>query len=266
MANPPVLTAVCDGVLTVTMNRPEARNCFTAEICTALTDILRQAETDSAIRAIVLTGAGDHFSAGGDVNALLASLEEPLSEEEQMRSLREAAVPGRLLHEMPKPSIAMIRGFAAGGGISLAAACDFRFAAEDAKLSFGYTGMGLGGDLGGSIYVTRILGPARALEFAMLARYWDAPTARDFGLLTGVHPAENLEAETMAVAKRLAQAAPLGLAAIKKNVATAHAALDVALQNEASNFVRCRNTQDHREAALAFLEKRRPVFVGIAGQ
>ena len=163
MSEDVLLETVSDGVMTLTMNRPERLNALTPEMLRRLHDSLVRAASDREVGAIVLTGAGRGFCAGGDVKAMAEGGRRE-SHDERVQSLRQRMEAARLLHEMAKPTIAMLRGPAAGAGMSLALACDLRLASETARLTTAFAKMALSGDFGGSYFLTRLVGPAKARE------------------------------------------------------------------------------------------------------
>jgi 2-(1,2-epoxy-1,2-dihydrophenyl)acetyl-CoA isomerase len=251
-------------ICTITLNQPERLNPVDFTVLVDLAAMLRVAAADPDVRVVVLTGAGKAFSAGGDMK-VMRDLKDGVkpSREESVRAAREAAGACELLHGMRKPTIAMIRGAAAGGGLGLAAACDIRIASETAKLTFAYPKIGLAGDIGTSFFVRRLLGPGQAASFCMLSPVVDAARALDLGLVNQVVPDADLETVTHEIAAALAASPPLALAGIKANLSAAETmALAAALDVEAANFVEALGTADHKEAARAFLEKRKPVFSG----
>ncbi|MDR3539339.1 MAG: enoyl-CoA hydratase [Acetobacteraceae bacterium] len=259
-----IQTSIEDGVALVTLNRPERLNALTAPMMTALVDVLARLAADPDIGCVVLTGAGRGFCAGGDVQAQAqAAGRSDLSPElraDQLRGHMEAA---RLLHEMPKPSIAMVNGVAAGAGMSLALACDLRLLAASARMTTAFAKVGLSGDFGGSYFLTRLLGPALARELYFTCEVLDAPRIASLGLASRVVPDEQLAAETMALASRLAAGPRLAWRAIKRNMKIAEeGTLSDVLDSEALGMLRCRQTEDHAEAARAFVEKRAPRFRG----
>ena len=169
----------------------------------------------------------------------------------------------RLLHEIPKPTIAALPGAAAGAGLSLALACDLRIAAAGAKLTTAFAKVGLSGDFGGSWFLTRIVGTAKARELYLLSDVILAEEAERTGLVNRVVPPENLAAEAKALAERLASGPRITLGYIQRNLNLAETgSLNHALDNEALNHSRSAMTEDHAEAAKAFVEKRKPVFRG----
>ncbi|MFT3800791.1 MAG: enoyl-CoA hydratase [Burkholderiaceae bacterium] len=250
------------GVLTLTMNRPERRNALNPALLSRLHDALQRAATDREVRAIVLTGAGQAFSAGGDVKAMADGAFDATLEE-RVRSLRERMESARLLHQMPKPTIAVIQGAAAGAGLSLALACDFRLATPDAKITTAFAKVGLSGDFGGSFFLTQLVGSAKARELYLLSPLLTGQQAFEAGLVTRVIPGDRIEAESAAFARELASGPTITLGYIKKNINLAeHASLEAVFDAEALHHSRCSQTDDHREASRAFVEKRAPAFRG----
>jgi 2-(1,2-epoxy-1,2-dihydrophenyl)acetyl-CoA isomerase len=169
----------------------------------------------------------------------------------------------RWLHEMPKPTIAMLRGPAAGAGLSLAMACDMRVASDTARLGTAFARVGYSGDFGGSYYLTQLVGTAKARELYFTADLLDAQQALGLGLVNRVVPDARLEEETMALASRLARGPRVALRYMKRNMNAAESAsLTEMLDLEAWHHTRTGMTEDHREAARAFVEKREPQFKG----
>ncbi|MGO9512667.1 MAG: enoyl-CoA hydratase [Steroidobacteraceae bacterium] len=276
MSDDSLLTRLdADGVLTVTLNRPAVKNAFDTATQRRMTEVFYDASRTPAARVVVLTGAGRSFSTGGDVKSLgSADPGDPLAQQysadptwgelearvDRLRKFTEASL---WLYRMGKPTIAMLRGPAAGAGLSLALACDFRFAADDAYFVTSFAKIGMSGDYGGSYFMTKLIGPAKTKELYMLSERLSAAEALRLGLITRLAAEADLEAQTYEFARRLAKGPAVALRYIKDNV---HAALDEPLERacevELRNMVRCRLTQDSREAMAAFAEKREPQFNG----
>jgi 2-(1,2-epoxy-1,2-dihydrophenyl)acetyl-CoA isomerase len=183
--------------------------------------------------------------------------------DDRIRQLRARMDASRLLHDMPKPTVAAIAGAAAGAGLSLALACDLRIAGESAKLTTAFAKVGLSGDFGGTYFLTRLLGSARARELYLTSPIVDARRALELGLVTRVVADDQVDAAGAELARSLADAASVALGHMKHNLNLAeHAALDACLDNEAWRHIVCMTTADHREAATAFVEKRPPRFTG----
>lgn len=259
-----LLARVDDGVAVVTFNRPARRNALTPEMLDALARVLAELEADEAVGCVVLTGAGGAFCAGGDVKAMAegAGADVPFHEQvaRQRRNHRDTA--GRL-HRMAKPTIAALPGPAAGAGLSLALACDLRYAASSAVLTTAFADVGLAGDYGGTWFLTQLVGPGRARELYFLPRRLGAQEALELGLVTGVEEPDALEAAVAAVARRLAAGPRIALRYMKENLNRALTAeLEDCLDVEATHHLGTGLTEDHREAARAFAEKRRPEFRG----
>ena len=252
-----------DGVLTLTMNRPEARNALSLDMSSQMLDALRKASIDPAVRAVVLTGAGGAFCAGGDVKAMAGGRDKTQSFEERAARLRDRAEASRLLHEMRKPTIAVIPGPAAGAGLALAMSCDFRVAIDSAKLTVAFAKVGLSGDYGATYFLTQIVGASRARELMMLSPLLTAPQALGIGLVHRVYAADSFERESQEFVATLANGPSVALGNIKHNINTAtYSDLRTSIDLEATNQVRCMMTADHLEAAKAFAEKRKPNFIG----
>jgi 2-(1,2-epoxy-1,2-dihydrophenyl)acetyl-CoA isomerase len=259
-----LLEVVKDGVAVLTMNRPERLNAMSRPMLDAMLEALPRLADDPEIGAIVLTGAGRGFCAGGDVKAMAEGRElggDTL--EEKASALRSRMEASRWLHQMPKPTIAMVRGAAAGAGLSLAMACDLRIAADSARFATAFARVGYSGDFGGSYYLTRLVGTAKARELYYTADIVDAGEALRLGLVNRVVSDARLEEETMALASRIARGPRIALRYMKRNMNAAESGtLGELLDLEAWHHTRCGMTEDHREAAKAFVEKREPVFRG----
>jgi 2-(1,2-epoxy-1,2-dihydrophenyl)acetyl-CoA isomerase len=249
------------GVLTLTLNRPERLNALTMGMTEALLAALRRAAVDPQVRAVVLTGAGRAFCAGGDVKAMAEDDAARQTLEERTQLLREHMECSRLLHEMPKPTIAVARGAVAGAGLSLALACDILLAGDTIKLTSAFAKVGLSGDFGSTYFLTKLLGP-RAREFALLSPVLKADEALRLGLVSRVVVDAELDAQGQALARSLADGPTITLGHIKANLNFAEqgATLAQALDHEAIRHIRCGLTEDHQEAARAFVEKRAPRF------
>ena len=258
----PLLESLVDGVLTLTMNRPEARNALNLDMGERLLVALRRAANDREVRAVVLTGAGGAFCAGGDVKAMAAGRGAgTLRLEDRSASLRERAEASRLLAEMHKPTIAVIPGPAAGAGLALALACDFRVAVSSAKFTMAFTKVGLAGDYGATWFLTQLVGAGRARELLMLAPLLTAADAHALGLVNRVWAPESFAAEGAACVDALAKGPTIALGYVKHNVNAAAAAdLRTSFDVEATNQALCQATADHKEAARAFVEKRAASF------
>jgi 2-(1,2-epoxy-1,2-dihydrophenyl)acetyl-CoA isomerase len=287
-------------LLVLTLNRPQRRNALSPALYAALLTALRAAADDDGIAAVVLTGAGTAFCAGGDVSRMAAGANagstpgananvnanadvggtarnslgpgvgstagtaepSPLSFEQKMAGLRRRTGICELLHTMPKPTIAMMRGPAVGAGLSLALACDLRYGDDTVRLRTGFVNVGLSGDFGGHYFLPRLVGMAKARELYLVSPMLDAQAALGLGLLNAVFQPEALEAEVMGIARGLATGPRTAIAHIKANLNdAAHLSLPDMLDRECWRHARCTETPDHREAAAAFVEKRPPRFL-----
>jgi 2-(1,2-epoxy-1,2-dihydrophenyl)acetyl-CoA isomerase len=259
-----LLEAIKDGVAVLTLNRPERLNAMSRPMLDALLEALPRLAEDPEVGAVVLTGAGRGFCAGGDVKAMAEGQELGGNTlEEKAQALRGRMEVSRWLHELPKPTIAMVRGAAAGAGLSLAMACDMRIAGDSARFGTAFARVGYSGDFGGSFFLTQLVGTAKARELYFTADLLDAQQALALGLVNRVVPDARLEEETLELAGRLARGPRIAYRYMKRNMnAAEHGALKDLLDLEAWHHTRCGMTEDHREAARAFVEKREPVFRG----
>lgn len=237
-----VLVEDIDGVRILTLNRPEKLNALTDGIMTALLNATRAAAEDPAVGCVVVTGAGRGFCAGGDIKgggtrAVPANRHTGSRTEQSFARLRGYTETSRLLHEMPKPTIAMINGPVAGAGIGITGACDLRFAAESATFLSAFDRIGASGDFGSTWFWTKILGSGAARELFLLGEKYDAHTALNKGLYTRVLPDTELREATLAVARRLAAGPRIGYRYMKANLNFAEdAQFEAALDHEALNM------------------------------
>jgi 2-(1,2-epoxy-1,2-dihydrophenyl)acetyl-CoA isomerase len=259
-----LLESVKDGVAVLTMNRPDRLNALSTTMLEALAEALSRLAEDAEVGVVVLTGAGRGFCAGGDVKAMAEGSEMAgTTLEERAQGLRRHMEVSRWLHEMPKPTIAMVRGPAAGAGLSLALACDVRIASDSARFATAFARVGYSGDFGGSYYLTQLVGTAKARELYFTADIVDAGQALALGLVNRVVPDPRLEEETLTLAGRLARGPRVAYSYMKRNMNAAETGtLKDLLDLEAWHHTRCGMTEDHREAARAFVEKREPTFRG----
>jgi 2-(1,2-epoxy-1,2-dihydrophenyl)acetyl-CoA isomerase len=244
-------------------------NALTFDVYRELTDTLRALADQSDVRAVVLTGTGRAFCAGGDLQGFAGRQADgerpagPRSVGADVRRLRGYMRTSQLLREMPKVTFAAINGACAGAGLAWACAADIRYCAASAVFNTAFMTAGLSGDFGGTWTLPRIVGPAKARELYLLAEKFRADEAVRIGLVSAVLPDDELLPFVRAKAERVAGFAPLTLRSIKANL---NESLDVAfpvmLDHEAERHTRCGRTEDAREAARAFLEKRAPVFHG----
>ncbi|MFN0163925.1 MAG: enoyl-CoA hydratase [Burkholderiales bacterium] len=260
-----LLETVEGGIATLTMNRPEARNALTREMMIALAQALPRLAVDPAVRAVVLTGAGNAFCSGGDVKgfAKRAAGAPGESFDQRVTELRARMEAVRWLHEMPKPTLAVIPGPAAGAGLSFALACDMRIAADDAKLTTAFSKVGLSGDFGGSYFLNHLVGAARAREMYFTGQVLRGDEAARIGLVNRAVPAAQLAEAARAWAVELAALPTVAIGYMKRNLNTGlRASLAEVLDSEAIHMIRTFETEDHKGAAAAFVEKRAPVFQG----
>ncbi len=262
-----LLASLDDGVLTLTLNRPEARNAMSGAMTAALAAQLAAAELSRDVKCVVLTGAGKGFCAGGDVKGMAASGDGTVGDNTidgaiHRQRVNQRATAGKLF-KMPKPTIAALPGAAAGAGLSLALACDLRIMASNAILTTAFARVGFSGDYGGTYFLTQLVGSAKARELYYLSDRVSADEALRLGLANWVCAPEELAARTREIALRLARGPTVAYRYMKENLNRAMAGdVDDCLDLEATHHVHCGQTQDHREATKAFVEKREPVFVG----
>ena len=263
-----ISTEVSDGVMTITLNRPKRRNAMSNPMLQGLVGSLADAEVASDVGAVVLTGAGGAFCAGGDVKGMAEAGGEGGSSPQQYdarvhlqrRNQRDTA--GKL-YELPKPTLAALPGPAAGAGLSLALSCDLRYASPNAIMTTAFARVGFSGDYGGTYFMSRLIGSAKARELYFLSERVDMVEAERLGLVNGVFPEESLQDDVHAIARRLAEGPTVAYRYMKENLnRAASGEMGECLDMEATHHIHCGQTRDHREAAQAFVEKREPVFEG----
>ncbi len=254
------------GVLTLTLNRPQARNAMSGAMNQALGEQLAWAELADEVKCVVLTGSGQGFCAGGDVKSMnatnaggrTATIDEAIARQR----VNQRATAGRLF-KMPKPTLAALPGAAAGAGLALALACDLRIMASTAILTTAFAKVGFAGDYGGTYFLTQLVGAGKARELYYLSDRVNAEEALRLGLANWVVEPDQLAAKTAEIAKRLAKGPTVAYRYMKENLNRAMAgAWDECMDLEATHHVHCGQTHDHKEAARAFVEKREPVFEG----
>jgi enoyl-CoA hydratase/carnithine racemase len=244
----------------VTINRPEARNALTRGVITGVRDAFDAAASDGAIRCVVLTGAGNHFCAGADLRKnmtedpdLLQNLDAYMDE---YHSVIKAIV------RCPKPSIAMLDGCAVGFGADLALACDLRVATREAYVQEKFVKIGLMPDGGGTFWLPRLVGTARAMRWMLLAEKIEAPELETLGLAMKVVGQAELRDTTLAVARELEKGPPLAFAQIKRAVYGSWGDLEAALRREREGQLQLLRSQDAMEGILSWATKREPNFEG----
>jgi 2-(1,2-epoxy-1,2-dihydrophenyl)acetyl-CoA isomerase len=264
------LAVVEDGVAVLTMNRPERRNALSPAMLDGLARALAEVEVDDAVGSVVLTGAGGAFCAGGDVKRMAGEgaerpgIANPVSLDSVIhrQRLSQRATSGRLW-ALPKPTIAALPGAAAGAGLSLALACDLRYAVEGAVLTTAFARVAFSGDYGGTWFLTRLVGTGKARELYYFSERILAEDAAALGIVNAVFPKDTFEQEVMARARRLAAGPRTAYRYMKENLNRAiHGELGDCLDIEATHHIHTGQTEDHHEAARAFVEKREPRFRG----
>lgn len=262
-----IIFNVDDGVATITLNRPERMNAFSNTMLSEWTEAIERCQGDDAVKAVVVTGAGRGFCAGGDMKDASEGRGIVGSEGSfaaRRHSLRNSVhrVPRALL-QLDKPYIAAVNGAAVGAGMDMASMCDIRFAAEGAKFGMSYVKVGLIPGDGGCYFLPRIVGMAKALELIWTGDIFEAQAALEMGYVSRVVPGEQLLEETSSFARRLA-AGPAIAVQLAKRLAyrSSETDLDGALDLAQSAMIVAQNTEDAREGPRAFVEKRAPTFQG----
>ena len=266
-----LLARIEGNVGVITFNRPERRNALSNPMYAGFARVLPQFAIDPEVRVVLLTGAGNAFCAGGDVKGMNEANQaggrregRPEGFDDNVDFLRNSQRQVSLaLHQFPKPVVAAVPGAAAGAGLSIALAADIRLAAERAIFVTAFANVGASGDFGGSWFLTQLVGHSKAKEL-----YWTSPRlssadALDLGIVNQVLPDDGFDAAALEWCHGLANRAPIAQRLMKENINRAVTCdLATALDGEAPNMIRAMRTDDHKEAAAAFVEKRSPVFHG----
>jgi 2-(1,2-epoxy-1,2-dihydrophenyl)acetyl-CoA isomerase len=256
-----------DRIAVITFNRPDARNALSEAMYGGFDRVLPQIADDDEIRCVMVTGTGKAFCAGGDVKGMAdkeGTAGRPKSVEANVARIRVwQEMVSLALHEFPKPVVGAIPGAAAGAGMSIALSCDVRIMADTAFFTTAFANVGFSGDFGGSWFLTQLVGPGLARELYFSARRVQADEALRLGLANRVAPSDSFEEDALAFANELASGPPIAHRLMKENLNRAlHHELRECLAAEAVGMIRTGETEDHQEAARAFVEKRKPVFNG----
>ena len=244
----------------VTINRPEARNALTRGVNRGLVDAFAQASADPEVRAVILTGAGGHFCAGADLKKNLSDDPEILDKLEEYLGEYHAVI--RAIFRCPKPTLAMIDGAAVGFGADLALACDLRIGSESAYIQERFVKIGLMPDGGGTFWLPRLVGTAKAMQMILLAEKIEAGQLRELGLVMDVVARSALRDRALEVARELEAGPPLAFAAIKEALYASWGSLEDALLREREAQVKLLRSQDAMEGIMAWVGRRDPVFTG----
>jgi len=262
-----LLCAIRDRVAVITLNRPEVRNALSDDLTPALRSMIKICGENPEVGALLITGAGTAFCAGGNVKGMGSHREKKkleMSYEEKVADLqeRQRLLTGALI-SLRKPTIAALPGPAVGAGLAIAMACDIRIAAQSAFVSTGYLRVGLSGDYGIAWLLTRLVGTARARELMFTTEKVDAARCEAIGIVNRVVPDASLQEEAVALAKSMADGPAIAMRYMKDNLDEALLVdFATARDHEAERLVRTTMTADHREAVQAFIEKRKAVFSG----
>jgi len=261
--NEEIRVDVKDRVATITLNRPKKLNAITLSMMDKGVAILNDLARDAEVAAVVLTGEGRAFCAGGDVSSMAAGGSAQIGLEGGTDITRRMQEFGWLLNTIPKVTIAAVNGFAVGAGFPIALACDLRIASAEAKLGTAFARIGLSGDFGAAWLLTRLVGPAKAKEMLFLPDIIDADEAFRLGLVSRVVPDDEFQDAVKGFAGRIANGPLISYRYIKENVNLAgDCDFRSALDREAMTQTICFRTADHMEGVMAFMEKREPDFQG----
>jgi enoyl-CoA hydratase len=255
---PDIKLEIKDAIATITMCRPEAMNALNAKVLGELKEIIAQLRDDPNVRAVIITGEGPAFVAGADIKTMLAA---NLSEVEEFTRFGQGVMDD--IEKLNKPVIAAINGFALGGGLELALACDIRLASTESRMGFPEVGLGIFPGFGGTQRATRLIGKGHASELIFTGKHITAEEALGTGLVNRVLPPNQLLNEARALAKRIASQGPVAVAQAKTAINQAlQTGLDDGLSFELEAVMKAFGTQDQKEGMTAFLERRMPQFKG----
>lgn len=251
-----------NNILSIKFNRPESRNAITREMFETLLSTLEECKMNNTIKAIFLSGEGEAFSAGGDVKDM-ASKEDNSSLQEKTNALRRIMGVSELLYSLPIPSVSIINGPAAGAAFAIALACDMRIATEHAKFTTAFAKIGFSGDFGGSFFLSKIIGTAKARELYYLSELIDANKAKELGILNTLVSSDQLDEYVNNLKLKFQNLPPIAIKYMKKNLNNAELGnLNMSLNEEALYMMICSETEDHKNAAKAFVNKEKVIFKG----
>lgn len=248
-----------NGIALLTINQPAARNAMTPQMLDDLAELTQQCSEDDSIACVLVTGSGDQaFCAGGDISGVVGSGDNTASpsERELVSMLERWSQSVVHLHTMPKPSIAVLNGVAAGAGMGLALSCDLRIASPNASFVTAFARLAMSGDFGGSYFLTQLVGPAKARELYFLSERVNAEDAQALGIINRIIAADQLQSEAMALASRLAQAPAPMYKAMKANLnASLNEDVQAVVKQEAKTMIECALSEATQKATAAFFNR-----------
>lgn len=252
-----IIYHIADGIATLTLNRPKVLNAINYDLLKELDELLDQAAADDSLRVLILTGSGKAFAAGADI-----AQQAGMDQEEAAKWGRYGSGIFRRLECFPIPTLAVVNGYALGGGCEMAMACDLILAGEKAKFGQPETGLGITPGFSGTQRLLRRVGVSKAKELIYTGRMIDAQEALQIGLADRIYPDDQLQAEALAMAKKIAANAPVAVRYAKCAINEgAQVDIDTAIAIENKWFSKCFATQDQKEGMQAFLEKRKATFI-----
>ncbi len=264
-----LLAQIEDNILTLTLNRPKTKNALSESLTPYLRKILKLVKKDKSIRILIITGYGDAFCSGGDIKSMskksiINNKTKITSTKNKVKELQKKQLElTGVLYSLNIPTIAILKGVAAGAGLSLALACDIRIATTNSFIISGYSKIGLSGDYGITWLLSKITSPSIAKEIMFTNKRINAKEAKSLGIFNQVYSKNLLTKKSKELCSQIVSGAPNSVCLIKKNINNSFAlTFKEALKNEAINIIKSASTDDHKEAVNAFIEKRKAVFKG----
>ncbi|MBF95729.1 MAG: putative enoyl-CoA hydratase echA6 [Alphaproteobacteria bacterium MarineAlpha9_Bin4] len=251
-----------EGILEITFNRPERKNAISRNMFEELLGILEKNIYKSNLKALFLSGSGDAFSAGGDVKDMAANTEN-ISLQEKTQNLRRIMEISKIIYNSPVPTVAVINGVAAGAGFALSLACDFRISTELGKFTTAFSKVGFSGDFGVSFFLSKIVGTSKAKELLFFSDVIDAKNAFQLGIINYLIESNNQQEFINEIKNKFKKLAPIAIKYIKKNIINFDTGnFEKYLEDEALYQMICSETEDHKNAVKAFVNKEKMKFQG----
>ena len=251
-----------EGILEITFNRPERKNAISRAMFEKILETLKQNIHHKDLRAIFISGSGDAFSAGGDVKDM-ATKKDLGSLQEKTQSLRNLMEISKILYTSPVPTVAVVNGVAAGAGLALSLSCDFRISTEHGKFTTAFSKVGFSGDFGISYFLSKLVGISKAKELLYFSDVIDGTKALSLGIVNFLIDSNEIKSYTDSLKNKFKNMPPIAIKYMKKNLNnTDYENLETCLDQEALYQMICSETEDHKNAVLAFVNKEKVAFKG----